>query len=47
MVFREFRKHKFQFLIETGLHIISFILFWGMNIQNNNMKPLSIVYDIL
>jgi hypothetical protein len=26
-----------QFLIEAAFHIISSILCWGMNIQNNNM----------
>jgi hypothetical protein len=38
-----------HFSVDVVLHIISFILRWGMNIQNNNMKPstLSIMYDIL
>jgi hypothetical protein len=49
MVFREFIKHTFQFLVEAVLHIISFIFCWSMNVQNNDMTPgpLSIMYDIL
>jgi hypothetical protein len=31
MVFGEFIKHMFQFLIEAVLHINNFILCWGMN----------------
>jgi hypothetical protein len=46
MVFREFIKHTFHFLIEAVLHIISFILCWDMNVQNNDMTPV-ITYDIL
>jgi hypothetical protein len=39
----------FQFLVEAALHIIHFILHWGMNVQNNDMtqQPLSIMYDIV
>jgi hypothetical protein len=44
---RELIEYTFQFLIETVLHIINFILCWGMNIQYNDMKPLSIMCDIL
>jgi hypothetical protein len=42
-------EYTFQFFKEAVFHIINFILCWGMNIQNNNMKPvtLSIMYDIL
>jgi hypothetical protein len=39
MVFREFIKHTFQFLVEAVLHIISFIFCWSMNVQNNDMTP--------
>jgi hypothetical protein len=39
MVFREFIKHTFQFLVEAVLHIISFIFSWSMNVQNNYMTP--------
>jgi hypothetical protein len=46
MVFQEFIKHRFQFLIEAVLHIISFIFCRSMNVQNNDMT-LSIMYDIL
>jgi hypothetical protein len=38
MVFREFIKHMFQFLIEAVLHIINFVLWWGVDVQNNNMN---------
>jgi hypothetical protein len=46
---REFIKHMFQFLVEAVLHIINCFLYWGMNVQNNDMTPgtLSIMYDIL
>jgi hypothetical protein len=37
MVFREFIKHKFQFLAEVVLRIITIILCCGMNIQNNDI----------
>jgi hypothetical protein len=51
MLFREFFEHTFQFFIEAVLHIISFILYWGMNVLNNDTKNtsnlLSVVYDIL
>jgi hypothetical protein len=36
MVFMEFIKHTFQFLVEAVLRIISVIFCWSMNIQNNN-----------
>jgi hypothetical protein len=39
MVFRKFVEYTFQFLTEAVFRIINFILYWGMNIQNNNMKP--------
>jgi hypothetical protein len=39
MAFREFINHKFQFLVEDYFDIVSFILCWGMNVQNNDMKP--------
>jgi hypothetical protein len=49
MVFREFIKYTYQFLIEAVLGVINVILSWGMNVQNNNITPaaLSIMYDIL
>jgi hypothetical protein len=39
MVFREFIKHTFQFLVEDVFHFISFIFCWSMNVQNNDMRP--------
>jgi hypothetical protein len=36
----------FQVLIEAVFHIINFILCWGMNIQNNNMKPVTSQYYV-
>jgi hypothetical protein len=49
MVFREFFEYTFQFLIETVLHIISFILCWDMLFRTMILTswPLSIMYDIL
>jgi hypothetical protein len=32
-------EHTFQFPVEVVLHIISFILCCGMNVQNNNITP--------
>jgi hypothetical protein len=46
MVFTEFIKYTFQFLIEAVFHNINFILCWGMNIQNNNMKPATSQYYV-
>jgi hypothetical protein len=37
MVCREFIDHRFQFLIEIVFHIISFILCWGMDVQDDDM----------
>jgi hypothetical protein len=37
MVFREFIEYTFYLLVEAVLHIINFILSWGMNIQNNDI----------
>jgi hypothetical protein len=45
MLFREFKKYTFQFFIEDALHLISFILCWVMNIQNNIITP--VMYNIL
>jgi hypothetical protein len=36
---KKFIRHTFQVLIEAVLHIISFILCWGMNVQNNDLTP--------
>jgi hypothetical protein len=33
-------EYTFQFLVEAVFHIISFILCWGMNVQNNDMSPM-------
>jgi hypothetical protein len=46
MVFKEFIEYSLQFLIEAVFHIISFILCWGMNIQNNDMKPATAYHDM-
>jgi hypothetical protein len=46
MVFREFIKYTFQFLIDAVNHITNFILCWGMNIQNNYMKPATSKYYV-
>jgi hypothetical protein len=37
MLIREFIKHTFQFLVEAAVHIMSCILYWDMNVQNNYM----------
>jgi hypothetical protein len=37
VIFKEFIEYAFKFVIEAVFHIISFILCWGMNIQNNNI----------
>jgi hypothetical protein len=37
MIFREFIEHTVEFYIETVFHIITFILCWSMNVQNNDM----------
>jgi hypothetical protein len=34
-------EYMFQFLIEAVFQIIGSILCWGMNIENNNMKPVT------
>jgi hypothetical protein len=34
MVFREFIEYTFQFLVETILHIINFILYWDVNVNS-------------
>jgi hypothetical protein len=44
MICREFFEHTFQFLIEVVLLIINFILYWGMNIQSNDMTATSYYY---
>jgi hypothetical protein len=44
MVFMELNKPTFQFLLEAALHIINFILWWSMNIQNNGMTPVTYYY---
>jgi hypothetical protein len=46
MVFWEFIKHTFQYLIEAVLHIISFIFCWSMNVQNNDMTPLTVWHHL-
>jgi hypothetical protein len=46
MVFGEFIEYTFQFLIEADFHIISFVHYWGMNVQNNNMKPATSQYYV-
>jgi hypothetical protein len=43
----ELTEYAFHFLIEAVLHIINFIPCWDMNVQNNDMKPLSIMCDVL
>jgi hypothetical protein len=47
VVFRELIEHPFQFLIEAVLHIIIFILCWGMNVQNNDMTPATSQYYVM
>jgi hypothetical protein len=39
MVFKEAIEQTFQFLAETALHIINFVVYWGMNVQNNDVAP--------
>jgi hypothetical protein len=34
MVFREFIEYTFRFLLEAALHVVNFVLRWGMNVQN-------------
>jgi hypothetical protein len=46
MVFSEFIKYASQLLIEALFHIISLVLCQGMNIQNNNMKPMTPQYYV-
>jgi hypothetical protein len=46
MVLREFIEYTFQFLKEAVFHKISFILRWGMNIQNNDMTPATSQYYV-
>jgi hypothetical protein len=41
MVFKEFMKHTFQFLIEAAPHLINFIFCWDMNVQNNDMTAVT------
>jgi hypothetical protein len=36
VVLTEFIEYTFQFLIEAVLHIINFILYSDMNVQNND-----------
>jgi hypothetical protein len=36
MVFRKFIEYMFQYFTEA-VHIINFILYWDMNIQNNDI----------
>jgi hypothetical protein len=40
ILFREFIEYTFQFLLETDLQIINFILYWGMNVQNDDLTLL-------
>jgi hypothetical protein len=46
MVFWEFIKHTFQFLVEAVLHIISFIFCWTMSIQNYDITPATSQYYV-
>jgi hypothetical protein len=41
-VFREFIEHTSQFIIESVLHVINFILCWSMNIQNNDIETIDL-----
>jgi hypothetical protein len=43
MVFRKLIEYTFQFLVEAVLHIITFILCWDVNIQNNYLLVLSMI----
>jgi hypothetical protein len=47
MLFREFIKHTFQFLVKAILHIFNFVLSRSRDIQNNKMKPVSFQYYVL
>jgi hypothetical protein len=46
MVFMEFIKHTFQFLIEAVLHIIRFIFCWSMIVQNIDITPATAKYYV-
>jgi hypothetical protein len=46
MVFWEFIKYMFQFLVEAALHIIYFILCWGMNVQNKDISLVTSQYYV-
>jgi hypothetical protein len=39
LLFREFIEHTFYFLVEAVLQNVTFILCWGMNVQNNDIRP--------
>jgi hypothetical protein len=39
MVFREFIEYTLLFIVESVIHTINFILFGGLNIQNNDITP--------
>jgi hypothetical protein len=41
MVLREFIKNPLQFFIEPVPYIINPILGWGMDIQNNDITPVT------
>jgi hypothetical protein len=47
MVFREFIKHTFHYLVEAVLRIISFTFCWSMDVQNNDMTPANFLLSVI
>jgi hypothetical protein len=47
MIFREFVKHTFRFLVEAVLSVLSSVETWMFRTMIWHQRPLSIIYDIL
>jgi hypothetical protein len=39
MILREYIKYMFWFFADPELYVISFVLWWGINIQNDDITP--------
>jgi hypothetical protein len=46
MVFKEFMEYMSQLLAKAYLHIIHFIVCWGINVQNNEITTATSWYSI-
>jgi hypothetical protein len=46
MLLKVFIEHTVTLLLEAVLHIMTFILCWGMNIHNNDVTPATSQYHV-